>query len=137
MTETVQASTQIDPKDAAYLAANSAESKKAVSTLILNVQTVTVIADYFVITGGQSSSQVRAIADAIDEALGKLGLTAKSIEGKQEGRWVLMDYGDVIVHILQEMERSKYKLEQFWNHALIVDRNEWFKDTDFEPTRET
>lgn len=128
-----QTSTQTDSKDAAYLAANSAESKKAVSTLILDVKTVTVMADYFVITGGQSTSQVRAIADAIDDALGKLGLKTKSIEGKQEGRWVLMDYGDVIVHILQETERNKYKLEQFWNHALIVDRNEWFKEDEFNP----
>lgn len=137
MTETVQASTQIDPREAAYLAANSAESKKAVSTLILDVQTVTVIADYFVITGAQSSSQVRAIADAIDTALEKLGLRVRSIEGKQEGRWVLMDYGDVIVHILQETERNKYKLEQFWNHALIVDRKEWLKEDDFNPSAET
>lgn len=137
LTETVQASTQIDPKDAAYVAANSAESKKAVSTIILDVRTVTVIADYFVITGGQSSTQVRAIADAIDDALEKLGFKARSIEGKQEGRWVLMDYGDVIVHILQDAERNKYKLEQFWNHALIVDRKEWFKEDDFNPAKET
>lgn len=137
LTETVQASAQTDSKDAAYTAANSAESKKAVSTLILDVRTVTVMADYFVITGGQSSTQVRAIADAIDDELGKLGLKARSIEGKQEGRWVLMDYGDVIVHILQDSERNKYKLEQFWNHALIVDRKEWLKEDDFNPNQET
>lgn len=98
---------------------------------------MTILADYFVIAGGQTATQVRAIADAIDESLSKLGLQPKSIEGKKEGRWVLMDYEDIIVHILQEKERSYYKLEQFWNHALIVDRNEWCRDSDYETTAET
>jgi ribosome-associated protein len=112
----------------AFIAANLAESKKALSTLILDIRTVSILADYFVITGGQTSTQVRAIADGIDEGLSELGFTPKSIEGKREGRWVLMDYEDIIVHILQEKERSYYKLEQFWNHALIVDRNEWYRE---------
>lgn len=137
MTETVQASAQIDSKETAYLAANSAEEKKAISTLILDVRTVTLLADYFVITGGQTSTQVRAIANAIEDSLSKLGLQAKSIEGKTEGRWILMDFGDVIVHILQEKERNYYNLEQFWNHALIVDRKEWFKDSESGPVKET
>jgi ribosome-associated protein len=55
-------------------------------------------------------------------------LAPKSIEGKKEGRWILMDYNDIIVHILQEKERNYYKLEQFWNHALIVDRDEWYRE---------
>ncbi len=114
------------------MAANAAETKKATATLVLDVRTVTILADYFVITGGQSSSQVRAIADAIDENLAKIGLRPKSIEGKKEGRWVLMDYDFLIVHILQEKERDYYKLEQFWNHALIVDRNEWYRDNDHD-----
>jgi ribosome-associated protein len=52
----------------------------------------------------------------------------RSIEGKTEGRWVLMDYEQIIVHVLHEKERNYYKLEQFWNHALIVDRLEWLED---------
>lgn len=112
----------------AFTAANSAEAKKANSTLVLDVRSVTILADYFVITGGQTSTQVRAIAEAIEYKLSELGLKPKAIEGKVEGRWVLMDYDDIIVHILQEKERDYYKLEQFWNHALIVDRNEWLKE---------
>lgn len=130
MTETVSAIKQTDSRNVAFLAANSAESKKAIGTLILDVRTVTILCDYFVITGGQSSSQVRAIAEAIDESLARLGLKPRSIEGKSEGRWVLLDYEDIIVHILQERERNYYKLEQFWNHALIVDRNEWYEDVE-------
>lgn len=130
LTETASASKQTDSRHVSFTAANAAESKKATSTLVLDVQTVTPLADYFVITGGQSSTQVRAIADAIVEELGKLGLRAKSIEGKTEGRWVLLDFENIIVHILQEDERNKYKLEQFWNHALIVDRQEWYREAD-------
>lgn len=129
MTETASATKQTDSKSVAFIAANTAESKKAIGTLILDVRTVTILSDFFVITGGQSTSQVRAIADAIEENLSKHGLKCRSIEGKREGRWILMDFDLIIVHILQEKERNYYKLEQFWNHALIVDRNEWYQDT--------
>jgi ribosome-associated protein len=107
------------------VAANAAETKKAHGTVVLDVRQVTVLADYFVITGGDSINQVKAVVDAIDEGLEKAGHAHRSIEGKSDGRWVLLDYGDIIVHVLHEKERSYYKLEQFWNHALIVDRKEW------------
>lgn len=83
------------------------------------------LADFFLITGGDSPNQVKAIVEAIDDSLTELGYAHRSIEGKQEGRWVLLDYGDIIIHVLHERERSFYKLEQFWNHALIVPRSEW------------
>ena len=89
---------------------------------MLDVKQVTVLADFFVITGGDSPAQVKAIVDSVDESLTKLGYKPRSIEGKKEGRWVLLDFGDIIVHVLHEKERNYYKLEQFWNHALIVDR---------------
>ena len=113
---------------AAFLAANAAEQKKGHGTLILDVGQVTVLADYFVIAGGDTPTQVRAIVDAIEEALDQVGMEPKNIEGKKEGRWVLMDYEFIIIHVLHERERNYYNLEQFWNHALIVDRNEWLED---------
>jgi len=120
--------TAIDSRGAAYLAANACEAKLAKSTIVLEVGSVTVLADYFVIAGGESAAQVNAIADAVDDALGSIGYKARSIEGKGEARWVLLDFGSVIVHVLQEKERSYYKIEQFWNHALIVDRQEWVQE---------
>jgi ribosome-associated protein len=119
------AKTSLDSRQATFAAANAAESKKAHGTVILDVRQVTLLADYFVITGGDSANQVRAIVEAIDERLSKLGYSQRSIEGKTEGRWVLLDYGDIIIHVLHEKERNFYKLEQFWNHALIVHREEW------------
>lgn len=83
------------------------------------------MADYFVITGGESKAQVKAIAESVRETLGKEGRKPKSLEGMSEARWVLLDFGDVIVHVLQSQEREYYRLEQFWNHALLVD---WEKE---------
>ena len=128
MRKPAKAAPKADSRTAAYLAANTAEAKKGHGTLILEVGQVTVLADFFVIAGGETLTQVRAIVDAIDEALSKLGMRPRSIEGKKEGRWVLMDYEQIIVHVLHERERNYYKLEQFWNHALIVDRHEWIED---------
>jgi len=121
-------SSTLDSRTAAYLAANACESKKANSTMVLDVSKVTLLADYFVITGGDSAAQIRAIVDAVDHTLSEEGFKAKSIEGKTESRWVLLDFGSVIVHVLQEKERNFYKIEQFWNHALIVDREEWVEE---------
>lgn len=115
----------VDPQQATFAAANAAETKKAHGTVVLDVSKVTVLADYFIITGGDTANQVRAIVEAVDECLTKLGYRQRSIEGKREGRWVLLDYGDIIIHVLHEKERNFYKLEQFWNHALIVPRDEW------------
>jgi len=124
------ATATIDARKAAVLAANIAESKKGFGIVVLDVRQVTLIADYFVVIGGDSSPQVRAIADAIDEGLTPFGYQPRAIEGKKDGRWVLLDYGDIIVHVLQEKDRTFYKLEQFWNNALVVDRGEWVQDLD-------
>jgi ribosome-associated protein len=115
-------------RKAAYAAANAAESKKANGTVVLDVKQVTTMAEFFVITGGDSPAQIRAIVDAIDDALSELGYKHGKVEGRQDGRWVLIDFGDVIIHVLHEKERSFYKLEQFWNHALIVQKDEWDAD---------
>ena len=76
----------LNAREASFVAANAAEAKKAHGTVILDVRQVTVIADYFVIAGGDTANQVRAIVDSVDEALSKLGYGRRSIEGKQDGR---------------------------------------------------
>lgn len=118
----------IDARQAAFQAANACESKLAKSVVVLDVAKVTVLADYFVVAGADSVAQVKAIVDAVEDSLLKLGYKAKSIEGKREARWVLLDYGNVIVHVLTEKERNYYKIEQFWNHGLIVERQDWVQE---------
>jgi ribosome-associated protein len=112
-------------RQAAYEAANAAEDKKSLGTLVLDVRKVTVLAEFFVICGATSQSQTQAIVNNIEKTLESLGFKSLHIEGKSEGRWVLMDFGSVMVHVLQERERDFYGLEKFWNHALIVDRASW------------
>jgi len=118
---------RLSSRQAAYAAANGAENKKAEGTIVLDVRKVTVLADFFVICGASSPTQVKAIVHNIEHTLARLGYPAKTVEGKMEGRWVLLDFGNIIVHVLQERERSLYNLERFWNHALIVDRASWLE----------
>lgn len=119
---------RVSSREAAYVAANIAESKKAEGTIVLDVRKVTVLADFFVICGASSPAQVRSIVDNIEHSLASLGYRAHTVEGKTEARWVLLDCGQIIVHVLQERERSLYNLERFWNHALIVDRSTWLDE---------
>lgn len=102
-------------------AAAAADDRKAGDLAILRVAEVAYLADYFLICSGYSITQVRAIARAIEEKLGEdfQRLPLRS-EGMAEGRWVLLDYGDLIVHIFLPQEREFYDLEAFWGHAERV-----------------
>jgi ribosome-associated protein len=81
---------------------------------------LTQIADYFLICSGESTTQVRAIAEKIEEELQQSGLKPSGIEGKKNNLWVLMDYGDVIIHIFEEQTRAYYELEKLWIDARKI-----------------
>jgi ribosome-associated protein len=95
--------------------------KKAMDVVVLDMARASSITDYFLICSGGSERQVQAIADAIDEQLRQSGSTALGIEGYREGRWVLMDYGDVIVHVFSQETRDFYDLERLWANVPKVD----------------
>lgn len=116
--------TDLSIKDIALLAAEAADDKKAEDIDVLNVQGLTVIADYFVLCSANSDQQVRAIARAIDEKLSKKGIEPKKIAGMDDARWVLMDYADVIVHVFHKREREYYDLERLWSDAEKILRKE-------------
>src|SRR3954451_23435769 len=97
-----------------------AADRKAEDILMLDISKVSIIADYFVICNGTSDRQVRAIAKEIDEQLGKAGVNPISIEGLSDARWVLMDYGSVLVHVFDPATRAFYQLEQLWVGAQPV-----------------
>lgn len=105
----------------ARVAALSASDKKAKEVKILDIRSISVVADYFVICSGTNTTQVRAIADNVEEALVGLGLPLHHVEGYQNGRWVLLDFGDIIVHVMHEDERSYYNLERLWGDAQEVE----------------
>ena len=116
--------TDLNIKDIALLAADAADDKKAEDIDVLNVQGLTVIADYFVLCSANSDQQVRAIARSIDDKLSEKGIEAKKIAGMDDARWVLMDYADVIVHVFHKREREYYDLERLWSDAEKILRQE-------------
>lgn len=97
-----------------------AEDKKAGNVVILDIHGLSVIADYFVICHGNSATQVQAIASELRKQMGEAGIDIKGIEGYDEARWVLMDLGDVIVHIFHKDEREYYNIERIWGDARVV-----------------
>lgn len=90
------------------------EDKKGIDLKVLNIRKLTPIADYFVIVSGNSSAQVTAIADEVEEKVLKAGEAEFSKEGYRSGRWILLDLGDIVVHIFHKEEREFYDLERLW-----------------------
>ena len=88
--------------------------KKALDITVLRVGHMTVITDYMVIASGRSSLQVKALADDVDDALALEGVTLRAREGQGEGRWIVLDYGTVLVHIFHPEDRQFYHLERLW-----------------------
>jgi ribosome-associated protein len=111
----------LSPPAVVNIAVQAAENKKAVDLTVLDISNVSIIADYFIICSGRSNTQVQAIAESIQEELKKEGVLAMRREGFREASWVLLDYGDVIVHVFQEKERQFYNLERLWGDARIVE----------------
>jgi ribosome-associated protein len=102
----------------ARLAAEACDDRKAVDIRLIRVEEVSSLADWFVICSGLSDVQVRAIARSVEERLEtEAGRRPLRREGHREGRWVLLDYGDLIVHVLTPQERGFYDLESFWGHG--------------------
>lgn len=104
----------------AYISVQAAANKKAEYIKVLDIREVSSIADYFVICTANSDRQTQAIADAISIELKEEGFTPISLEGYREGRWVVVDYGDVVVHIFQDALRDFYDLETLWFDAKKV-----------------
>ncbi|UNX53776.1 ribosome silencing factor [Georgenia sp. TF02-10] len=104
----------------AVVAARAAAEKKAKEIIALDVSERLVLTDVFVVVSGANDRQVRAIVDAIDEAMHKEGAAATRKEGVSEARWVLLDYGDVVVHVQQEEDREYYALERLWKDCPVL-----------------
>lgn len=103
--------------EAARLCAEAADGKKAFDILILDLRDFNYITDYFVICSGSNTTQVGAISDWIGQYLAAAGIRPSHVEGEAEASWVLMDYGDVVVHIFDQQTRTHYSLEKLWGEA--------------------
>ncbi|AET61863.1 ribosome silencing factor [Paenibacillus terrae] len=100
----------------------AAEDKKAMNIVALDLRGVSLVADYFVICHGNSDTQVQAIVTEIRKRAHDEGTIIKGIEGMDSGRWVLMDLGDVVVHVFHRDEREYYNIERLWSDAKVVEK---------------
>lgn len=114
-------STVSTEKMMAQIACKAIDDKKGQDIKIIDIHNVSVIADYFVIASGTNSNQVQAIVDNVEEQLGRAGFEAKQIEGNRNSSWILMDYGDVIVHVFDEENRLFYDLERIWRDGKFLE----------------
>jgi ribosome-associated protein len=102
------------------MAVHCAEAKKATEIKVLDLKEVTSFTDYFVICSVANSRQAHAVCDEVEKGLKEMGERPVSIEGYNPGEWILMDYGDFLVHIFSTTARSFYDLERLWRHAKTV-----------------
>ncbi len=105
---------------AAKIAIEALEDKKAVDVRVIDISGVSVLADYFVIANGTNKNQIQAMADEVENKMGRAGYAVKEVEGYSAANWVLMDFGDVIVHIFGGENRLLYDLERIWRDGKQI-----------------
>jgi ribosome-associated protein len=111
----------VDPVDTARLAADAIADKKGQDIVLLEVGDLFAITDVFVIATGTSRPHVQSLADRVEEVLKAAGRRALRDEGRTEAEWVLLDYGDVVVHLFQRPARDYYDLERLWRDAPVIE----------------
>ena len=118
-------------KEMVKLAVQALQDKKGEDVKIIDIREVSVLADYFIIASGSNGNQVQAMADNVEEMLGKAGYVSAQIEGYDSANWILMDYKDIIVHVFCREDRLFYDLERIWRDGkTIVDVNDLQKIAD-------
>ena len=108
-------------KEIARIAWNALNDKKGEDIKIIDITGISVLADYFIIANGTNDSQVNALVDNVEEELHKAGYPLKQREGRASGSWVLLDFGDIIVHVFDKENRLFYDLERIWKDGKISD----------------
>ena len=109
------------PKEMALLLAQALDSKKGKDIRVLETDSVTTLADYFVLCTGTSAPQLKALADAGERAMKEAGILPHHVEGHRGETWILQDYGDVVVHLFDKEARAFYDLDRLWEDAKVVD----------------
>jgi len=105
----------------AKLAITALEDKKAEDIRVIDISEVSVLADYFIIASGTNRSQIQALADNVQESLGRAGYELKQVEGYNTANWILMDFNDIIIHIFDNENRLFYNLERIWRDGKDID----------------
>ncbi|MBE6670919.1 MAG: ribosome silencing factor [Ruminococcaceae bacterium] len=113
--------TELTPRELAEVIVKTLDEKKANNLKLLRIDDKTILSDYFVICGGNSNTQIRALAGEVEKKLEEMGIAPHHIEGYNEATWTVLDYGSVIVHIFSREARDFYKLEKLWSDAEDID----------------
>ena len=108
-------------RDYAVLAGQTLSAKKAQDILIIDISEKASFADYFVICSGTSERQINTLIDEVEDTFAKEGLLVKSVEGKQNSGWILMDFGDIIVNLFTKEMREKYNIEKIWGDCEFIE----------------
>ena len=108
----------------ALIAYNALDDKKGEAIKILDIHEISVLADYFIIAGGDNRNQMQALANNVEEKLGKAGMPLRQIEGYDTANWILMDYHDIIIHLFDHENRLFYDLERIWRDGKLIDQTE-------------
>ncbi len=108
-------------KEMARIVYRALEDKKGEDICIIDISSVSPLADYFIITSGSSDSQVKALVDNVEEKMHEAGHSQIQREGLQSGNWVLLDYGDVVVHVFDKENREFYHLERIWSDGKRIE----------------
>lgn len=111
-------------KEMAKRACQALEDKKAKDVRILDISEVSVLADYFLIASGSNRNQVQAMVDNVEEKLHEAGFSPRQVEGYNTANWVLLDYGDIIIHVFDEENRLFYDLERIWRDGMPIKAEE-------------
>lgn len=112
----------------AKLACHALDEKKGKDIKVIDIHEVSVIADYFVIASASNQNQVQAMVDNVEEMLTKAGYEPKQIEGTRNSSWILMDYGDLIIHVFDEENRLFYDLERIWRDGKVLEMEEFLAE---------
>lgn len=108
-------------RNMAKIACNALVDKKGEDIRVIDISQVSVMADYFIISNGSNTSQVRALVDNVEEQLAKAGYSLQQREGSGLGNWVLLDFGDIVVHIFDKENRLFYDLERIWSDGKKIE----------------
>lgn len=114
----------IESSKMAKMAIEALEDKKAEDIRLINIAEISVLGDYFIIASGTNRSQIQALADNVQEKLGRAGTHVKQVEGYESANWVLMDFGDIIVHVFDKENRLFYNLERIWRDGKIMEKED-------------
>lgn len=112
-------------KEMTTITIKALEDKKAEEIRIIDISEVSILADYFIIANGGNRNQIQAMTDSVEDSLGRQGCHVRQIEGYETANWVLMDFGDIIVHLFDKENRLFYDLERIWRDGKSIDTSEF------------